>query len=94
MNIKKSTFLKQDRLPFQRVVTFVLTVMIMLAGLVSWQPQANAILAQGDAITDPQAILRYALPIDNDSVRKLQASLEGISSKLRAKRWKNISRNI
>ncbi|MEN9520550.1 MAG: hypothetical protein RLZZ381_3138 [Cyanobacteriota bacterium] len=94
MNIKKSTFLKRDRLSIQRVVTFVLTVMIMLAGLVSWQPPAKAILAQGDAVTDPQAILRYALPIDNDSVRKLQASLEGISSKLRAKRWKNISRNI
>lgn len=66
----------------------------MLSGLFVWQPQATAILAQGDAVTDPQAILRYALPIENDSVRKLQKSLEGISSKLRAKRWKNISRNI
>jgi peptidylprolyl isomerase len=94
MNIKKNTFLKRDRLPFQRVVTFVLTVMIIVAGLVSWQPQASAVLAQGDAVTDPQAILRYALPIDNDSVRKLQKSLEEISSKLRAKRWKNIDRNI
>lgn len=46
-----------------------------------------ASLAQGDAITDPEAILRYALPIDNKTVRKLQDSMEGISRDLRAKRW-------
>jgi peptidylprolyl isomerase len=68
--------------------------MLLVFGLVGWQPSASAILAQGDAVTDPQAILRYALPINNDAVRKLQSSLEVISSKLRAKRWKNISRNI
>jgi peptidylprolyl isomerase len=93
MNIKKNTFLRRHQ-PLHRITTFVLAVMMMVIGLVGWQPQASAILAQGDAITDPQAILRYALPIDNDSVRKLQKSLEEISSKLRAKRWKNIDRNI
>ena len=101
MNIKQDTWFKRDRqvrrsdrsLP-QQIVTLVLAVVIMLGGLLANQPQAAAILAQGDAVTDPQAILRYALPIDNDSVRKLQKSLEGISSKLRAKRWKNIGRNI
>lgn len=46
-----------------------------------------ASLAQGDAITDPEAILRYALPIDNKTVRKLQDSMEGMSKDLRAKRW-------
>ena len=92
MNIKKNT-LKSDRL-LVRLVTLTLSVAVILGGFIGWQPEAAAILAQGDAVTDPQAILRYALPIDNDSVRKLQESLEGISSKLRAKRWKNISRNI
>ena len=91
MNIKKNT-LKSDRLV--RLITFTLAVVVMAGGLIGWQPQAAAILAQGDAVTDPQAILRYALPIENDTVRKLQQSLEDISSKLRAKRWKNISRNI
>jgi len=101
MNIKQDTWFKRDRQVRrsdrslgQQIVTLVLAVVIMLGGLLANQPQAAAILAQGDAVTDPQAILRYALPIDNDSVRKLQKSLEGISSKLRAKRWKNISRNI
>jgi peptidylprolyl isomerase len=59
-----------------------------------WQPSASAILAQGDAVTDPQAILRYSLPIENDSVRKLQKSLEDISNQLRGKRWKNIGRDL
>jgi peptidylprolyl isomerase len=94
MNIKKNNFLRRYQLGKQRVVTVVLATMLLVFGLVGWQPSASAILAQGDAVTDPQAILRYALPIDNDAVRKLQSSLEVISSKLRAKRWKNISRNI
>ncbi|MEL6927740.1 MAG: peptidylprolyl isomerase, partial [Cyanobacteria bacterium J06600_6] len=94
MNIKQNNWFK-GKFPFpQQPITLFLTVVVMLSGLFVWQPQATAILAQGDAVTDPQAILRYALPIENDSVRKLQKSLEGISSKLRAKRWKNISRNI
>lgn len=98
MNIKKNTLFKQikrvSKQVSQGVATLLFVMVIIIAGVGGWQPSASAILAQGDAVTDPQAILRYALPIDNDSVRKLQASLEGISSKLRAKRWKNISRNI
>lgn len=54
----------------------------------------SAGLAQGDAITDPNAILRYALPIENDSVRKLQASLEDIASYLRSKRWGPIVQDV
>ncbi|MBV5261567.1 peptidylprolyl isomerase [Synechococcus moorigangaii CMS01] len=46
-----------------------------------------ASLAQGDAITDPEAILRYALPIDNQQIRNLQDSMEFMSKDLRAKRW-------
>lgn len=53
-----------------------------------------AALADRDAITDPEAILRYALPIDNDTIRKLQGDLEDITKHLRAKRWKSISRDI
>jgi peptidylprolyl isomerase len=94
MNIKKNNFLRRYQLGKQRVVTVVLATVLLVVGLLGWQPSASAILAQGDAVTDPQAILRYALPINNDAVRKLQSSLEVISSKLRAKRWKNISRNI
>ena len=93
MNIK-NTFLIGWLTLRNRLITHILALLIAVSALVGWQPQAAAILAQGDAVTDPQAILRYALPIENNSVRKLQASLEDISSKLRAKRWKNIGRNI
>ncbi|MEM8643185.1 MAG: peptidylprolyl isomerase [Cyanobacteria bacterium P01_G01_bin.54] len=55
---------------------------------------AQAGLAQGNAITDPNAILRYALPIDNDEVRDLQGSLENLSVGLRIKRWSLINKNL
>lgn len=51
-------------------------------------------LAQGNAITDPSAILRYALPIDNEPVRQLQATLEETSDFLRNRRWSPVSRNV
>ena len=54
----------------------------------------RSMLAQGDAITDPQAILRYALPIDNDTVRKIQADLEDIGTQLRGKRWGRIQGDV
>ncbi len=54
----------------------------------------SAGLAQGNAITDANAILRYALPIDNDTVRRLQSSLEDISNHLRAKRWPPIAQDV
>lgn len=100
MNNKKYIFPKFPKfprwllLPINRVLTTVVALIILGAGLFTWQPPTAAILAQGDAVTDPQAILRYALPIENDSVRKLQKSLEDISNQLRGKRWKNISRDL
>lgn len=51
-------------------------------------------LAQGDAITDPTALLRYALPIDNETVRQFQEDIEGMSKYLRGKRWGPIKTNV
>jgi peptidylprolyl isomerase len=53
-----------------------------------------AYLPPGNAITDGRALLRYALPIDNDEVRKLQSDLEEIAESLRGKRWSPIKRNV
>jgi peptidylprolyl isomerase len=58
------------------------------------QPLLISALAQGNAITDPNAILRYALPIDNEAVRQLQGDLEDISNHLRAKRWSPIVQDV
>lgn len=45
-------------------------------------------LPQGNAITDGKALLRYALPIDNASIRDLQRDIEDIKDELRAaRRW-------
>ena len=95
MNTKKNILFKWfQSWSTKLVLSSVLTFMVFGASLMGWQPEAVAILAQGDAVTDPQAILRYSLPIENDSVRKLQKSLEDISNQLRAKRWKNINRDL
>lgn len=59
----------------------------------SKKPQ-QTLLPSGDAITDGKALLRYALPIDNQPVREMQANLESISTALRGKRWSDITRNI
>ena len=52
-------------------------------------------LPVGNPITDGRALLRYALPIDNQPVRDLQASLEDIANQIRAnRRWSAISSDI
>jgi peptidylprolyl isomerase len=60
----------------------------------SWTPNALAVLAQGDAVTDPTAILRNALPIDNKPIRQVQESIEDIAKHLRAKRWSPIKKDV
>ena len=95
MNTKKNILLKWCQLWLtNRAVGLLLAFSIMGISLLGFVTPASAILAQGDAVTDPQAILRYSLPIDNDSVRKLQGSLEDISNQLRGKRWKGINKDL
>ncbi len=79
----------------------------LLIGIVVWLGQAGqaqamglgsvlpvAYLPPGNAITDGRALLRNSLPIDNVEIRKLQATLEGLSEWLRSKRWGPISKDI
>lgn len=74
----------------------VLLVTISLGiSTAGWTPTSRAALPAGNAITDGNALLRYALPIDNKPVRQLQASLEDIAAQLRAnRRWGAISKDI
>lgn len=53
-----------------------------------------ASLPQGNAVTDPKALLRLSLPIDNPTVRELQASLEKIPNQLRGKRWSALNSDL
>ncbi|NEQ60496.1 MAG: peptidylprolyl isomerase [Moorea sp. SIO4A1] len=58
------------------------------------EPARESRLPGGNAITDGRALLRYGLPIDNQPVRKIQASLEDISQQMRGKRWSPITSDI
>jgi peptidylprolyl isomerase len=53
----------------------------------------KSVLAQGDAVLDPESILRSALPINDQNVRKLQSSVEKISYDLRTKRWGAVAKD-
>jgi len=48
---------------------------------------ALAALPEGNAVKDPSAILRNALPVDAPDLQDLQRRLESTSDDLRAKRW-------
>ena len=83
---------------FSVLALFLVTLSLGLSG--AWWDGSNSQSAResrlpgGNAITDGQALLRYALPIENRPVRDMQASLEDISTQLRGKRWSPITRDI
>jgi peptidylprolyl isomerase len=57
-------------------------------------PHNSSGLPSGNAVTDAKAILQYALPINNPSIRQVQGSLEDIANQLRAKRWKPVGQDV
>ncbi|MBD1928562.1 peptidylprolyl isomerase [Trichocoleus sp. FACHB-90] len=63
-----------------------------------WDTSAKSVrdsgLPSGNAITDGKALLRYALPIENQEIRNMQSSLEDIANQLRGKRWSPITSDI
>jgi len=67
--------------------------LLLVVGLWGWGPTLPASaqvligsLPAGNAITSGKALLRYALPIDNQPVRQLQKVLEDISTPLRTRK--------
>ncbi|WP_025781784.1 peptidylprolyl isomerase [Candidatus Synechococcus spongiarum] len=55
-------------------------------------PQPAAALPAGDPVTDPGALLRDALPMDQRQLRDLQHTMEGSRTDLRAKRWSSLTK--
>jgi peptidylprolyl isomerase len=84
---------KKNKLLRSLIKIALLTVMVV-STVCGFSQTAIAGLAQGDAITDPKSILRYALPIENETVRKMQNSLEDLSRQLRVKMWGKINKDI
>ena len=68
-----------------RVLSAWLVALLLVPGA-AW-----AALPQGNAVKDPEAILRNALPIDAPQLEDLQHRLESTSDDLRAKRWKPLA---
>jgi len=71
----------------------VLAALISFA-LITMAAPSWAALPQGNAVKDPAAILRDALPFDQDDIRELQHRLELTSDDLRAKRWSALGKTV
>jgi peptidylprolyl isomerase len=65
-------------------------VLVLLPGI----PAGLAALPQGNAVTDPAALLRNALPIPQGDLQELQHRLEDTSDDLRAKRWNALAGSV
>ncbi len=77
------------------VISLLLVILFLATGTVGWTPPSYAGLPAGNAITDGKALLRYALPIDNQPIRDLQGDLEDISNQMRAnRRWSAVSKDV
>ena len=73
----------------------LLLMVTMSVGLGAGKMVQISALPAGNAITDGNALLRYALPIDNKPIREVQSALEDISTQLRAqRRWGAIASDI
>ena len=64
-----------------------------LVGFAAAAP-AGAALPPGNAVNDPAALLRNALPIPSSDLQDLQHRLEATSDDLRAKRWNALSATV
>ncbi len=64
------------------------------AAALSISPGLIAALPGGNPVKDPEALLRLALPVNNQPIRDIQADLEDISNQLRGKQWGKISGDI
>ena len=80
------------------VKTAVLALLLFTVSLsfssVSYAKRPSRSMPAGNAITDGRALLRFALPIDNQTVREVQISLEDIGNHIRSKRWGPISSDV
>ncbi|HEY9847552.1 MAG TPA: hypothetical protein V6D03_15320, partial [Candidatus Caenarcaniphilales bacterium] len=80
-------------------LSVLVSVGLSLSLCAAWVPPGSlgqlASLPGGNAITDPRALLRLALPIENQPVRQLQSYLEDMAKQLRAvKRWGAVNADV
>lgn len=76
------------------IVAVTLAGLVGLTVLIAAPAVAVAALPQGNAVTDPAAILRNALPVNAPDLQDLQHRLEATSDDLRAKRWTALTSSV
>ncbi len=77
-------------MPTSRLLIKALTFLLTL--VLAWVQPVKADLPPGNAIKDPYAILRNALPIDQKDLREIQHRLEETSDAMRGNRWTTLSK--
>ena len=76
--------------PLLKTTLVLLLILTCWTGLISPSQAASSResrLPGGDPITDGEALLRYALPIDAPALFKIQKDIESISGPVRGRRW-------
>jgi len=96
---KKIAFNWSRRILKQTIFALLLMTLSLGLSAATWNLDTEnltriSMLAQGDAITDPNSLLRYALPIENEKIRQLQKDIEELSKYLRSKRWSPVQSNL
>ena len=76
-----------------KTLIIALLALLTAMGLEFSQP-AIAALPPGNAVKDPYAILRNALPIEQKDLREIQHKIEDTSDLVRSSRWPAVSKAI
>ncbi|MCP9772383.1 peptidylprolyl isomerase [Synechococcus sp. Tobar12-5m-g] len=77
-----------------RGLSFVLAALVGSIVGFGGAATARAALPPGNAVSDPSALLRNALPIPPGDLQDLQHRLEATSDELRAKRWSALTSTV
>jgi peptidylprolyl isomerase len=81
------------RSPWRSLALTLLALVLACGASITRVSPVAAALPPGNAVTDPAALLRDALPIEQPDLQKLQHRLEDSSDDLRAKRWSALTGN-
>ena len=74
----------------KKILTLLFLTLFLPIGIYFVNP-AEAALPTGNRLKDPYAILRNSLPINEESLRELQHTLEDTSDLIRGNRWPAIN---
>jgi len=94
--------LQKSKFMLREALTLILALALLVGSGIVTDVSAETLppgilisaLASRNAITDPKSLLRYALPIENPTIRQIQKDVEDISNHIKGKRWSFIDRDV